>query len=157
MRRFVAVAASDAAVMAGTVAGAAADVGPLTRASGPSPFVANCNVVPQTGTLYKNAEVEPFVAINPRRRRNLVAVWQQDRFSNTGAQGLLAGVSRDGGRRWTPAISPPFSACAGGNRRNHGDYERASDPWVTFSPDGSAYFEAYAKVWRECCRAGVSW
>jgi hypothetical protein len=49
-------------------------------------------------------------------------------------------VSRDGGRSWTPAVSPPFSACAGGNPRNNGDYERASDPWVTFSPDGSAYF-----------------
>ncbi|HMA47329.1 MAG TPA: sialidase family protein [Frankiaceae bacterium] len=140
MRRFIAVAASGAAIMAVTVAGAAADVGPLTRASGPSPFADNCNVVPQTGTLYKNAEVEPFVATNPRRPRNLVAVWQQDRFSNGGAQGLLARVSRNGGRSWTPAVSPPFSACAGGNPRNNGDYERTSDPWVTFSPDGSAYF-----------------
>lgn len=142
MRRFVAVAVSGAAIMAMTVAGAAADVGPLARASGSSPFPDNCNVVPQTGTLYKSAEVEPFVAVNPRRPGNLVAVWQQDRFSNGGAQGLLARVSRDGGRSWTPAVSPPFSVCAGGNRRNHGDYERASDPWVTFSPNGDAYFSS---------------
>ena len=28
----------------------------------------------------------------------------------------------------------------GGTAANHGDYQRASDPWVTFSPNGTAYF-----------------
>src|SRR5207244_2615562 len=32
-----------------------------------------------------------------------------------------------------------FTRCAGGTPRNHGAYERGSDPWVTFSPDGVAY------------------
>jgi len=57
-------------------------------ASGPSPFAPGCNGVPQTGTLYPNAEVEPFVAANPHRPMNLVGVWQQDRWSDGGSQGL---------------------------------------------------------------------
>ncbi len=33
----------------------------------------------------------------------------------------------------------PFSRCAGGTVANNGDYERATDPWVTFSPNGTAH------------------
>ena len=32
-----------------------------------------------------------------------------------------------------------FSRCTGGNAANGGDYSRASDPWVTFAPDGTVY------------------
>jgi hypothetical protein len=37
-----------------------------------------------------------------------------------------------------------FSRCAGGTPANGGDYERASDPWVTFAPDGTAHQIAIA-------------
>jgi hypothetical protein len=110
----------------------------LSRASAPSPFRNDCNGAPQTGTVYRNAEVEPQVSLDPRNADHLVGVWQQDRWSNGGANGLLTAVSNDGGASWTRS-SAKFSRCTGGNTRNGGDYERASDPWVTFGPDGSVY------------------
>jgi BNR/Asp-box repeat len=103
--------------------------------SAPSPFRLGCSGVPDTGTLYPNAEVEPFASANPRNPLNLVGVWQQDRWSNGGARGLGTGYSFDGGITWN-RVFPPFSRCAGGNAANNGEYERATDPWVSFSPNG---------------------
>ncbi len=103
-----------------------------------SPLASGCAEGAQAGVLYGNAEVEPYLAINPINPQNLIAVWQQDRFSDGGAQGLIAGVSTDGGQTWA-ARSAPFSRCTGGNAGNGGDYQRASDPWVSFSPNGVAY------------------
>ncbi len=108
------------------------------KASGSTPFAANCNGVAQEGTLYPNSEVEPFVAINPRNPLNLIGVWQQDRWSNGGSQGLGSAYSFNGGVTWQ-RVFVPFSRCAGGNAANNGDYERASDPWVSFSPNGVAH------------------
>lgn len=110
----------------------------LSMASAISPFGSNCNGAPQTGTLYRNAVVEPYVAVNPTNGLNVVGVWQQDRWSNGGAQGLIAGASFDGGVTWTRQPLPT-ARCAGGTAANGGDYERASDPWVSFSPTGIAY------------------
>ena len=111
---------------------------PQFRVSGASPFALGCDGIPAFGTLYVNAEVEPMVAVNPRNANNLVGVWQQDRWSTGGARGLLTGVSQDGGRTWIQRMAA-FSHCTGGNAANGGDYVRASDPWVTFAPDGTAY------------------
>jgi hypothetical protein len=115
-------------------------VGPLTKISGPTPF-AGCTVG-ATGapgeTLYVDAEEEPWVAVNPANPNNIIAVWQQDRWSNGGARGLVAGVSHDGGLTWTRTWAH-FTLCSGGTVANGGDFDRASDPWVTFSPNGSAY------------------
>jgi hypothetical protein len=112
----------------------------LVPASGPSPFTPGCNGAPptDTGTLYPNAEVEPYVSVDPRNPEHIVGVWQQDRWSNGGSNGLLSGVSRDGGRSWKRSFAH-FSRCAGGNPANGGDYERASDPWVSFAPNGTVY------------------
>ena len=66
-----------------------------------SPFAAGCEGTPVAGTLYPNSEVEPFVAVNPANAANLIGVWQQDRWSNGGAKGLLGASSFDGGRTWT--------------------------------------------------------
>lgn len=107
------------------------------RITGPSPFAAGCNGVAQTGTPYPNAEVEPFVAANPAQRLNLVSVWQQDRWSDGGSQGLGTAYSVDGGLHWS-RIFVPFTRCAGGSAANGGDYERGSDPWVSISPNGAA-------------------
>jgi Neuraminidase (sialidase) len=76
--------------------------------------------------------------VNPQNQDNIIGVWQQDRFSNGGARGLMTGFSRDGGKTWTRTFAH-FSRCAGGTVANHGDYERASDPWVSFGPTGTAY------------------
>ena len=56
---------------------------------------------------------------------------QQDRWSNGGARGDVARVSLDGGASWSPVVIPGVSRCSGG------EFLRASDPWVDFSPDGS--------------------
>lgn len=104
-------------------------------ASGLTPFAAGCDGVAASGTLYPSAEVEPFLAIDPLDPAIMVGVWQQDRWSNGGARGLVSATTRDGGRSWqrTPL---PFSRCGGGNVMNGGNYERASDPWVSYSPNG---------------------
>ncbi len=108
-----------------------------------SPFAANCEGAGQTGTSYLNAEVEPSVAVNPANPDNLVGAWQQDRWSNGAARGLSAGVSFDGGKTWSQRLIP-FSRCSGGTALNGGNYERATDPWVTFSPNGTAHTMALA-------------
>ena len=108
----------------------------LARVSGASPF-ATCAIQPLPGEVnYLNAEVEPWVAVNPRTPANIIGVWQQDRWQFGGARGLVTGVSRNGGESWNRTFAH-FSRCAGGNARNNGNYERASDPWVTISPNGA--------------------
>lgn len=115
----------------------------LALASGPSPF-AGCSIqlLPDE-TNYLNAEVEPWVAVNPRDTNNRIGVWQQDRFTFGGARGLLTGASHDGGNSWSRTFAH-FSHCAGGNPANGGDYDRASDPFVTIAPNGHAYQIALA-------------
>jgi hypothetical protein len=113
------------------------------RVSAPTPFAPGCDGAPPSGTLYTNAEVEPMIAINPRNPRNIVGVWQQDRWSNGGAAGMLTGASFDGGQTWSIGMAA-FSHCTGGNAANGGDYPRSSDPWVSFGPDGTVYQAAIA-------------
>jgi hypothetical protein len=93
---------------------------------------ASCTAGAGTGRNYTRSEVEPYAAINPSNPDNIIAVWQQDRWSNGGAHGLAAGVktSRTSGWRIVPL---PFSACAPGTPADL-QYERASDPWVSFGP-----------------------
>lgn len=85
----------------------------------------------ETGTVFVGAEVEPHLALNPARPSNLIATWQQDRWSNGGARGLVTAASQDGGATWARRALP-FSRCAGG------PFERASDPWITIGPTGIA-------------------
>ena len=115
----------------------------LTTASGASGYAAGCDGVPATGIVYINAEVEPSVAVNPANANNVIGVWQQDRWSNGGARGLGTAYSFDGGGTWT-RTSVPFSRCTGGNAGNGGNFERNSDPWVSFGPDGTAHQIALA-------------
>ena len=102
---------------------------------------------PRPGPVFRNAEVEPWVDVNLADANNLVGNWQQDRWSNGGASGNLSAYSLNGGTSWTipPISSAPdtgqakFSRCTGGNAANGGDFERATDPWVSFSPNGVAH------------------
>jgi hypothetical protein len=112
-------------------------VSPLTVVSGPSPF-ADCDISGQSGTNFLNSEVEPWVEVDPTNPNNIIASWQQDRWSNGGARGLITAVSHDGGATWDTTFAH-FSTCSGGTAANGGNYERASDPWVTFAPNGDAY------------------
>jgi hypothetical protein len=123
----------------------------VIRVSSNSPFTANC--AEAGGLFYPNAEVEPYIAANPANINNLIAVWQQDRWSNGSSQGLATGYSFDGGVTWSNT-TVPFSICSGGNVANGGDYARASDPWVTFSPNGVAYQMALASAGNEFVAGG---
>jgi hypothetical protein len=136
-RLFLLIAVTAGVVgFAGIVSGA---VGPLTLASGPSPF-ATCTIG-GPGTVNVNAEVEPFLAVDPTDASHVIAVFQQDRWDNGGAHGLVAAVTQSGGASWTSTWAH-FSLCSGGTVANGGDFERASDPWVTFAPNGDAYQSA---------------
>jgi len=121
---------------------ALAAVAPLSQASSASAFAAGCNGAPQNGTLYANSEVEPWVGVNPANPQNLVGAYQQDRFDTGGSNGLGTSVSTNGGGSWTQlgvGALPRFSRCAGAAPGSVGDYERATDPWLTFGPDGHAF------------------
>ncbi|WP_207215846.1 sialidase family protein [Pseudolysobacter antarcticus] len=118
-------------------------VDPQYLASALSPFAAGCDGVAAAGVLYVNAEVEPYLAINPQNTHNLAAVWQQDRWSSGGARGIVSGLSLDGGVTWNQHAMP-FTRCGGGTIANGGDYARASNAWMSFAPDGAAYQLALA-------------
>jgi hypothetical protein len=111
-------------------------IGPPVVASGPSPFAACTVGGTPTGTNYPNAEVEPFIAVNPASPGHLIGVFQQDRWSDGGSHGLVAARSQDGGATWASNFAA-FSTCSGTDAQL--SYERASDPWVTFDPAGNAY------------------
>jgi hypothetical protein len=124
------------AVLATSTAGLVYAQGTLITVSSTDPY-ATCANDSQTGTNYVDAEVEPWVAVNPTNTSNIIGVWQQDRWSTGGAHGLVAGVSTNGGSSWSQ-VTLPFDACAPGTPASLA-YQRASDPWVSFGPDGTAY------------------
>ena len=101
--------------------------------SAPTPFANDCGLA--FGTLYRNAEVEPSLAVNPRDPRHWIAAWQQDRWSNGSSRGIVTAFTFDAGDTWT-RVAPRYTACSGGI------YERASDPWIDFGPDGTAWLAA---------------
>ena len=141
LTRNVLLGVAVAAAMCAFAAGASAStftVAPLTLVSGPSPFAGCTAGVAPGSVLYPNAEEEPWVDVNPTNPNNLIAVWQQDRWSDGGAHGLVTAVSHNGGATWARTY-PHFSTCAGGTAQNGGAYDRASDPWVSFGADGTAY------------------
>lgn len=89
-----------------------------------------------TSTLYPGAEVEPSTSTDQRRTNRVVAAWQQGRWSDGGAQGLVSAFSTDAGRTFHRVVWP-VTLCSGGL-----DYQRASDPWVSTGPDGTVYGSA---------------
>jgi hypothetical protein len=109
---------------------------PPVQASGVSPF-AGCtadDVAGQAGTNFLNTEVEPWIDVNPTNSSNVVGIYQQDRWSDGGARGLVASVSMNGGASFTQVVIPNISACSGNLT-----YDRATDPWLSFSPNGHLY------------------
>ena len=128
-------------LLAGTALPAtAADLDPLQKISRASPF-ADCiadRVERQPGKNYPQTEIEPYIDANPSDPRNLIVVWQQDRWSNGGARGNVSAYTTDGGATWRTVVPPKISSCTGG------EYKRATDPWVSIAPDGMAYFMSLA-------------
>jgi len=74
------------------VAAGPAVAAPATFVHGLSPYPnpGGCHGAPQSGTLFVNSEVEPWVGDNDLGETDtLIGTWQQDRFSSGGASGLL--------------------------------------------------------------------
>lgn len=107
--------------------------GTLSQVSGATPWPNTSDTVGQSGTYYLNSEVEPYLAVDPNNPLHLVAVWQQDRWSNGGSRGIMSAASFDGGQSWTATPLPGSTVNTGGSTL------RASDPWVTIGPDGTVY------------------
>src|SRR6266513_1537495 len=89
-----------AACVATLVLVATAAAAPPVVASGPSPFTGctadNAAAQQQFSTLYMNAEPEMRSSINPSQPLNLVGAYQQDRWNNGGARGLVSSWTKNG-------------------------------------------------------------
>ena len=146
MRPFWALLLATALIMLGSsTATAVPYVGTTPEAVSPigsSPFAPCEPALTEDGTVYTSGEVEPHAAVDPDDEDFLVGGWQQDRWSDGGANGNSSAVSTDGGDTWTVIEDTKHSICSGGTPANGGDYERSTDPWVAVSPDGTAYFQS---------------
>jgi hypothetical protein len=115
---------------------------PLVQVSSTSLFLGNNNdnIQGQFGTVFLNSEVEPSLAVDPTNPKHLVGTWQQDRWSTGGARGIVTGVSFNGGNTWSLTAVPGVSQVTGG------PLPRASDPWVSFAPNGDVYVSSLSAV-----------
>jgi hypothetical protein len=105
------------------------------------------NLIAQQTSLgshnYPDAEVEPYVAADPANPQHLVATFQQDRWNDGGDNGNITVVSDSGGKSWTLATTQPaFTVCEGATAGSASFFNRASDPWVSYSPDGKTVYQA---------------
>ncbi|HZT43656.1 MAG TPA: IPT/TIG domain-containing protein [Chthonomonadaceae bacterium] len=117
-------------------------LGKLARISGSDPFAGSTLDHPgqQNGTPSGNSTVEPWVTIDPSNPLNMVATYQQDRWtgSDGGSRGLMEAWSDDGGLTWNPVVVPGIGLTSGGF------YERDSDAWNSFAPNGDLYHVSLA-------------
>jgi hypothetical protein len=136
-------AALAAAAIAAPAVAAPLTVTPPTSISIATPFSAGCGGptegnFPGANFNYPNSEVEPWLAVSPTNANDVAGFWQQDRWSDGGAHGLVAAVSHNGGASFAYS-EPHYSICAGGTAANRGDFGRSSDPWVSWAPNGDLW------------------
>ncbi len=107
----------------------------VTPISGLSPYPpgVECNVTPQTGTVWRNSETEPYLDVDFGRPNEMAAIVHQDRWSNGSAQSTATFYSDDGGKTWTLADTP-ITRCSGGLQTGEESFDRASDPWLAVTP-----------------------
>src|SRR5262245_49928094 len=96
------VVSTAGAVLLLALAGSAS-AGPYTAAppldiSAGDPYAA-CPPI-GAGVNFPDAEVEPFVGVNPTNPANILAVYQQDRYSNGASKGIVSSASFNGGTTW---------------------------------------------------------
>ena len=134
----LALSIATSAALLGSATGFAFGVVSVSDASAGNSLFSTCqNLGPSNGgTNYPQTELEPRIAVSPFNHDHIISVYQQDRWSNGGARGLVAAISTNGGTTWRQT-APAFSLCSGNS-----EWDRASDPWVSFDPSGNAYFVA---------------
>src|SRR3954463_4805340 len=100
----VAVAAVAAAAPSSAVAADYQAGPPVLASPALSPLPDPCPVQGETDSQgkVKDTEGEPLVAVNPTNPNNVIGVFQEDRWSDGGAHGLLAAVSFHGGGNHRP-------------------------------------------------------
>lgn len=109
--------------------------GAPARAAAPGTVRVSFDVLPpNNGFAQPETQAEPYLAINPERETNLLAGYQESRFSDGGARALGYAVSFDAGKTWQEGLVPGLPQSLGG------PYERVSDPWVAFGPGDRAYY-----------------
>jgi hypothetical protein len=95
---------------------------PPEPASGASPFGnGECNTQPQSGALYRNSEVEPWLDVDPTSADDadgpdFIGVYQQDRYETGGARGLGTSLSTNGAASFdilSKTELPNFTQCIG--------------------------------------------
>src|SRR6516165_5696656 len=107
-------------------------LGALVQVSPVDPFAGSS--IPNVEDVdFFGTQVEPRLAVDPTNPNHLVGVWQQDRWTLGWAQGIVAGVSFDGGQSWTEVVVPGMTNASGGS------FDRAADPWVSFGPTGALF------------------
>jgi hypothetical protein len=79
-----------------------------------------------SGRVFLDSQTEPHVDVNPGNAKNLVGMFQEDRWSTGGARNLVLATSLDGGQTWTNAALQGAGILAGG------EFQRVTDPWVGF-------------------------
>jgi len=138
----IAVLAASTTVLASTLT-----VGTLVRVpdnplGGSSTCAAQVAKSEAAGSVnFPDAEVEPYIAADPTNPLHLVGTFQQDRWNDGGANGLTNVVSHDGGATWALAAGQPaFTLCEGATSGSPGFFDRATDPWVSFSADGQVVY-----------------
>jgi hypothetical protein len=115
-------------------------LGALAQVAPADPF-AGSSFGNQVDANFPGTQVEPRLAVDPTNPNHFVGVWQQDRWSTSLAQGIVAGVSFDGGQTWSEVVVGGLTTASGGS------FDRASDPWVSFGPAGALFVSSVvAKV-----------
>ncbi|WP_279579296.1 sialidase family protein [Fodinicola feengrottensis] len=95
------------------------------------------DIAPQPGSE-PDTLVEPDVAISPIDPRIAVAAAHDGRFPDGGAVDISYAWTHDSGKHWQHAPLQGVTKAAGGQ------FDRASDPVLTFGPDGSVYLSVLA-------------
>lgn len=129
------VVALAAIMVLGIGQSAFADVDEIVQISDFSPYPpgVDCNETPQTGTVWRNSETEPYMEVDFGRPNQMVAIVHQDRWSNGSAQSTATFYSDDGGLTWDLGFTP-ITRCSGGLQTGPESFDRASDPWLTVTP-----------------------
>lgn len=116
----------------------------ISLSSSPNPVSSCLNdlaVIGETTTIYRNSEAQPYIAVNPLNKKEVVAVFEQDVVGSTATENLGAlsiGVtySYDGGKTWNYSDSLVTQLCSGGFA------DTVSNIWINYGSNEKVYLTA---------------